>query len=222
VHQDSRAAHVALLSTQAGPLAGDRDALQIVVGPGASLVVTWVAGTVALPGRDAIALDTEALVGPGGRLVLEDAVTVVAAGALVRRRTHVDLEEGAVAAVREAVVLGRAGEGPATVDTQLNATLGGSPLLEDALRIDPRFDASHVALRPGHRAVVSAALLGTRAGEDLEDGGLLHCELPGVLRRATGKELASANSACAAAWTAFRAAVIDAPSEELATLLRSS
>ena len=38
--------HVALVSSRAGPLAGDQDALRIVVGPGASLVVSSVAGSV--------------------------------------------------------------------------------------------------------------------------------------------------------------------------------
>lgn len=212
--------HVALLSVQAGPLAGDHDALRIVVGPGASLVVTPVAGTVALAGRDAIALDTDALVGVAGRLVLDDPVTVVTDGAIVRRRTHVELEDGAVAAVREAVVLGRTGEGSGTVDAQLSSTFGGSPLLEDALRVDPARAASHVALPPRHRAIVSAALLGARASDDLDDLELLHCALPGTLRRATGEDLASAEAACASAWTAFRAAVTDTPSKSRAAAPR--
>lgn len=206
VQQNARAAHVALISVQAGPLAGDHDALRIVVGPGACLVVTPVAGTVALPGHEAIVLETDALVGACGRLVLDDPVTVVTEGALVRRRTRVELEQGAVAAVREAVVLGRTGERAGVVDAQLTATLGASPLLGDALRIDPARDARHVALPPGHRAVVSAALLGARAS-GLDDRELLHCALPGMLRRATGEDLAAAESACAAAWKAFRVAV---------------
>lgn len=199
--------HVALVYAQAGPLAGDHDALRIVVGPGASLVVTAVAGTVALPGGEVTRLETDALVAARGRLVLDDPVTVVTDGALVRRRTRVELEQGAVAAVREAVVLGRTGERPGVVDAQLNATLGGSPLLEDALRIDPACDARHVALPPGHRAVVSAAVLGARESAGLDDRELLHCALPGTLRRATGEDLAAAESACAAAWTAFRGVV---------------
>lgn len=209
--------HVALLSVQAGPLAGDHDALRIVVGPGASLVVTSVAGTVALPGPEPIVLDTDARVGAGGRLVLDESVTVVTGGAHLRRRTSVELEQGAVAAVREAVVLGRAGERPGVVDTQLTATLAASPLLEDALRIDPARDSCHVALPPGHRAVVTAALLGARASDDLDDHELLHCALPGVLRRATGEDLASAESAYAATWTAFRA-VVDAVAGDAANV----
>lgn len=199
--------HIALVSARAGPLAGDRDALRIVVGPGASLVVTAVAGTVALPGGEVTTLETDVLVGAGGRLALDDPVTVVADGALVRRRTRVELEQGAVAVVREAVVLGRTGERPGVVDAQLTAALDGSPLLEDGLRIDPARDARHVALPPGHRAVVSAALLGARASDDLDDRELLHCALPGTLRRATGEDLAVAESACAAAWRAFRRVV---------------
>lgn len=209
VRQDAEEVHVALISARAGPLAGDRDALRLVVGPGASLVVTPVAGTVALPGHEAIVLETEAVVGARGRLVLDDPVTVVTDGAAVRRRTHVELGQGAVAAVREAVVLGRTGERPGVVDAQLTVTLGASPLLEDALRIDPARDGRHVALPPGHRAVVSAALLGARV-RHLDDPALLHCALPGTLRRATGEDLAAAESACAAAWTAFRVAVTGA------------
>ena len=140
----------ALVPLQAGPLAGDRDAVRLRVGAGAALAVEPIAATVAYPGAARTRLELDVAVEDGGRLVLEDAPLIVAAGADVVRTTTIALGAGAVAAVKDVVVLGRAGEGPGRLDATLRVTGPDGPILHDALRIDPDTWAAdaHVALAP--------------------------------------------------------------------------
>jgi urease accessory protein len=192
--------HAAFVPTQAGPLAGDEDRARIVVGAGAALVVEPVAATLALPGADRIVLTLDVTVEAGGRLVLDEAPLIVAAGADVVRRCTVELADGAVAALRESVVLGRDREPPGTLDSALRATLGGRVLLHDGLRLGPAAAAAdvHVALAPGHRVLGTSWLLGLRPpAPALELAG------PGALTRASGASLAAVDAALARTWRAW-------------------
>jgi urease accessory protein len=197
-----RVVRAALVPTQAGPLAGDEDRVRIIVGAGATLVVEPVAATLALPGAAGIVLALDVTVQEGGRLVLDEAPLIVAAGADVTRRCTVELCEGAVAALRETVVLGRDGESPGTLDSVLRVTLDGRPLLHDGLRVGAASaDVDvHVALAPGHRVISTACLLGLDA-EGAEGFALAG---PGALRRATGRSLAAVDAAIAGTWQAWR------------------
>jgi urease accessory protein len=198
----------AFVPTQAGPLAGDEDRVRIVVGAGATLVVEPVAATVALPGAAGIVLALDVMVEAGGRLLLDEAPLIVAAGAGVARRCTITLAPGAVAALRETVVLGRDGEPPGTLDSVLRATLDGRPLLHDGLRVGPASpDAdAHVALAPGHRVLSTICLLGARAAgaEAFALAG------PGALRRATGPSLAGVEAALATTWATWAQAAVSA------------
>ncbi len=187
----------AFVPTQAGPLDGDSERVRIVVGPGATLVVEPIAATLALPGEDGIVLALDIAVRAGGRLVLDEAPLIVAAGAGVTRRCTIDLEHGAVAALRETIVLGRDGEQPGTLDSTLRATCDGRVLLHDAARLGPAA-AAHVALAPGHRILSTACLLGVRAGDPATD-----LAGPGSLTRASGPSLAAVEAATAATWDAW-------------------
>jgi urease accessory protein len=184
---------VAIVPTQAGPLDGDHDVVRLHVGAGATLVTVPIAATLALPG--ASRLELHAVVEAGGRLVLDEPPLIVAEGAHVVRRVRIELAEGAVAAVRDIVVLGRSGEGRGRLDAELRATLAGRPLLHDALRIEPGAADGHVALPPGHRVAGTVALLG-EPGEPPLAG-------PGALRRATGRDLPAVEAALAGPWAAF-------------------
>jgi urease accessory protein len=200
--------HATLLATQAGPLAGDADRVVIEVGAGAALELSPVAATVALGGSARTELTTEVTVHAGGRLVLDEPALVVCDGAAVCRRTLLRLGPGAVAAVREAVVLGRTGErGGAVAATLRVTTLDGAPLLHDELRLDGPAPADRVALPPGHRTIVTAALLGTRppGAEDLHE---LRPACRGALRRATARSLADAQREVAAAWERYALAAV--------------
>jgi urease accessory protein len=189
----------ALVPVQAGPLDGDHDVVRLHVGAGATLVMVPIAATLALPG--ASRLELHATVEAGGRLLLDDAPLIVAAGAAVERRTRIELAAGAVAAVRDVVVLGRAGEPPGALDSELRATLGGRPLLHDALRLDPRHDDAHVALPPGHRVAATIALLGERDPAEPELAG------PGALRRASAPELPPVDAALDETWERWEARI---------------
>lgn len=196
------AVRAAFVPTQAGPLAGDRDSTRIVVGPGATLVVEPVAATLALPGAARTHLRLDITVGAGGRLVLDEGPLIVAAGADVERRCMLELQAGAIAALRETVILGRDGEPPGTLDSALRVTLAGRPLLHDGLRCAG--DAAHVALHPGHRVVTTISLLGARPA--IRGPHVLELEGPGALLRATGTASAATDAEVDATWRAWSAA----------------
>jgi urease accessory protein len=174
---------VALVPVQAGPLNGDHDRIRLHVGAGCTLVLVPIAATLALPGISR--LDLHATV--EGALQLDEPPLIVAEGADVTRRTRIELARNAVATVKDIVVLGRAGEGPGRLDSELRATIDGTPLLHDALRIEPAASDAYVALPPGHRVVGTACLLGA-PGEPPLAG-------PGALRRATGPDLPAVEAA---------------------------
>jgi len=174
---------VALVPVQAGPLNGDHDRIRLHVGAGCTLVLVPIAATLALPGTSR--LDLHATV--EGALQLDEPPLIVAEGADVTRRTRIELAASGIATVKDIVVLGRAGEGPGRLDSELRATIGGTPLLHDALRIEPAASDAFVALPPGHRVIGTACLLGA-PGEPALAG-------PGALRRATGPDLPAVEAA---------------------------
>jgi len=174
---------VALVPVQAGPLNGDHDRIRLHVGAGCTLVLVPIAATLALPGTSR--LDLHATV--EGALRLDEPPLIVAEGADVTRRTRVELAATGIATVKDIVVLGRAGEGPGRLDSELRATIDGTPLLHDALRIEPPASDAYVALPPGHRVVGTACLLGA-PGEPPLAG-------PGALRRATGPDVPAVEAA---------------------------
>lgn len=184
----------ALVPLQAGPLAGDHDAVRLRVGAGATLALEPVAATLALPGAARTRLELDVEVGPGGRLILDEPPLIVPAGADVERSTRIALAEGAVAAWRDTVILGRSGEGPGRLDATTRVTLAGAPLLHETLRIDPDADDAYVALAPGHRVIGTVALLGL-------PGNLAGL---GGLWRASGASAAGVEAQLAEVWLAAR------------------
>jgi len=188
----------AFVPTQAGPLAGDRDRARIIVRAGATLIVEPVAATLALPGAARTLLALDVVVHAGGRLVLDEAPLIVAAGADVERRCTLQLGAGAVAALRETVVLGRDGERPGTLSSALRATHDGRALLYDGLRL--RDGDAHVALPPGHRVVTTVCLLGLRP-DPLPR--VLPLEGPGALARCSGPSLARVEASLGGVWESW-------------------
>jgi urease accessory protein len=173
----------ALVPVQAGPLDGDHDRIRLHVGPGATLEMVPIAATLALPGHSRLELHATV----EGTLILDEPPLIVAEGADVTRRVTIELANDAIVAMRDVVVLGRAGEGRGRLDSVTRATLAGAPLLHDALRIEPAADDAYVALPPGHRVLGTACLLGA-PGEPALAG-------PGALRRASGPDLPAVQAA---------------------------
>jgi urease accessory protein len=178
----------ALVPVQAGPLAGDHDVVRIRVGAGETLILEPIAATLALPGPARTRLELHAEV--EGRLILDEPPLIVPAGADVQRITRITLAEGAVAAWRDTVILGRAGEGPGRLEATTRVTLAGAPLLHETLRIDPDAADAYVALAPGHRVVGTVALLGV-------SGNLAG---RGDLQRATGVAASEVEARLRDAW----------------------
>ena len=195
--------HVCLLATQAGPLAGDHDRVTLGVGAGATLVVVSAGAAYALPGRAPTLLELDIELGAGSRIVLEDAPLIVAPDADVTRRTTVSLGEGAVAALRDVVVLGDEGGGAAGVRlaSTLRVTDPAGVLLHDELRIDPEFAADHayIALAPGHRVLGTLCLFGESLLGD--DPAALPLARNGTLRRATAPGMAAVHAELERTWS---------------------
>jgi len=214
------AVHACLLPTQAGPLSGDHDRARIVVGADATLVVVTITATLALPGPARTRLELDVEVGPRARLVLEDPPLIVAGGADVERSTTVTLAAGAVAALRDTVVLGRSREAGGRLVSTLRVSDDDGVVLHDALCLDPATTGrdTHVALAPGHRAAGTIYLLGSDAHADPR----LALARAGALRRASALGLAELEAELAQPWARWTQAVapgypVIAPSEALET-----
>jgi urease accessory protein UreH len=185
----------ALVPIQAGPLAGDHDVVRLHVGEGVTLELVPVAATLALPGDARTRLELRADV--AGRLILDEPPLIVPAGSDVVRLTHIVLAEGAVAAWRDTVILGRAGEGPGRLNAATRVTLAGAPLLHETLRIDPEANDAYVSLPPGHRVVGTVARLGV-------PGNLAGT---GDLQRATSTAASEVEAHLRDAWLAARSSI---------------
>ena len=209
--RDSHAVRACLLATQAGPLAGDHDRAAIVVGAGATLVVTSVGAAHVLPGRAPTLLELDIDLGAGSRIVFEDAPLILAREADVTRSTTVRLAAGAVAALRDVVVLGNEGHGAAGVRlaSTLRVTDPAGALLHDELRIAPRSarDDARVALAPGHRVVGTLCLFGVDPADS--DPATLRLARDGTLRRATAPGLAAVHAELAGPWSQWSALALE-------------
>ncbi|WP_265522537.1 urease accessory protein UreD [Oerskovia flava] len=193
-------AQVALIATRALLLGGDDVRLEVRVGAGTVLELVEISGTVAYHGRGRAASWTvDVHVEAGGRLVWDALPFVVAEGADVERRTHVHLEPGAVALLRETLVLGRTGESGGRLRTTTRADLQvehtgppagpGAPSTHELFVED--LDLGAQRSLPGilgtGRVLDTVLLLGARPAPD-EAPGPLRLDLagPGALARHLG------------------------------------
>ena len=208
--KDGRAVRACLLATQAGPLAGDHDRVTIGVGDHATLVISSVGAACVLPGRSPTLLEVDVELGAGSRIVFEDAPLIIARGADVTRLTTVRLGAGAVAALRDVIVLGNEGGGAEDVrlDSTLRVTDAAGALLHDELRIAPAFARgdAHVALAPGHRVLGTLCLFGEQLADD--DRAALALARNGTLRRATAPDLAAVHAELAPTWSQMSATAV--------------
>ncbi|WP_432488061.1 urease accessory protein UreD [Kineococcus sp. SYSU DK018] len=176
-------ARVALVGARALLLAGDDVTLDVVVGAGCALELVEVAGTVAFDQRGGPAASwcVRVRLGEGARLTWHGEPFVVADGATAERRTDVDLARGAVALLRETLVLGRTGERGGALLARTRAHLDGRPLLVEDLDLrDAALRASPAVLGTA-RCLDTVTLLGARpAGEEPD---ALHLQGPGALAR---------------------------------------
>jgi len=197
-------ARVGLVATTALLLGGDQVGIDIVVGPGAWLELVETAGTVAYDaGGVGSSWTVRIRVAEGGTLSWAGEPLVVAHGANVRRDTRVELGEGAVACLRETLVLGRTGETGGAIGSTLSVTHHGRPLLVEQLDLAEPGLRRHPGMIGGARVIDTVCLLGMRApaAPELPPGTRFDLDGPGTLARSITETLAASElSAVRVAW----------------------
>lgn len=131
----SDAVTVHMVGSATAPLGGDDVVLEIVVGPGASAVLTGVAATLALPGRSRSRLAVRLDVGAGGSLQYLPEPTIVTRRAAHDGELDARLAPGARLRCREVLVAGRAGEACGSYRGHLRVADDGGPLLVQDLEL---------------------------------------------------------------------------------------
>lgn len=194
-------AHVAIVAGGAALLGGDAVSIVVRVGPGCSLLIEDVGGTVAYPSQGAVSQwDVDIDVADGGSLIWETYPFVVASGARVRRSTRVRYGADATVCLRETLVLGRSGECGGTIVTATDVRdTTGAPCFVEELDIDG--NAPLPGVMSGASVLDTAMLFGRRHVRDEHCGGGRHSDAgeraevrfrildlarPGAIARAVG------------------------------------
>jgi urease accessory protein len=180
---------VSLVATQALLLGWDEVDIDIDVGPGMLLELVDTAGTVAYNSGGAPSWwRVRARVGAGAALLWQGEPLVVADGADVCRSLHVELAVGAVACLRETVVLGRSGERGGAFRTTADVRLAGAPLYREDLHLDASDARDAPGILHGARCLDAVQLYGMRPAAE---GPALRLDLagPGSLARYLGDDL---------------------------------
>jgi urease accessory protein len=163
-------ARIGLVATQALLLGGDHVQLDIEVGPGAWLELVETAGTVAYDADGEGSSWTVGIqVADGGVLIWSGEPFVVSQGANVTRSTTIDLGVGAVACIRETLVLGRSAETGGAIRSTIKVRQ--TPVIhepsKDLLHEDLDLTDPDIRALPGllgdARIIDTVCLLGIRA-----------------------------------------------------------
>jgi urease accessory protein len=182
---------VGLLATTALLLGGDEVDLSVEVGPGATLELFDVAGTVAYHGRGTPSgWQVRVVVHEGARLRWSGEPFVVSHGADVLRTLELDLADDARALLRETLVLGRTGEPGGRLRNQTVVRRAGQEVLVEDQRL-------HVGERqlPGllgpHRVIDTVLAFGVPIPEQVLNASRFQLvETGSTLVRHLGAELA--------------------------------
>ncbi|SDX02540.1 urease accessory protein [Amycolatopsis xylanica] len=156
---------VHLVSSATAPLGGDELLLSVHVGPGASLRLSGVAATIALPGLrgEPSSSTVDITVDAGGSLEYLPEPTVITAHARHNALLRASLAADAYLHTREVLVLGRASERPGHLTTTQHVTRAETPVLRQTLTIGSDLDAS-LAHLAGRRVLATDLVVG---GPDL-------------------------------------------------------
>jgi urease accessory protein len=163
-----------LVGTSASPVGDDDVTVRVTVRPGSAAVVRTNAATILWAGRGTrqeVLADVEA----GGHLEWRPEPVVTTARCDHHQSASVELAVGATLLWREVLVLGRHGEDPGRLRSDLAVRLGGSPLFCHTLEIgSPGW--SGPAVLGDHRAVAFALTAG--AGRPSRAAGPQWCVSP--------------------------------------------
>lgn len=177
ISRDSVRARVAVAAAGMVLLGGDHVGIEILVGPGCTLEIEDVGGTVAYPGAPS-SWNLEVRVGAGGTLSWNGLPFVVTDGAEVERRTSVTLAAGARAVMRETLVLGRHREQGGRLISALSMVDQDGPILIE--RMNAHGGEPEPGVLGGNRvldAVIAAGFRPPARPHDLEFEG------PGAMAR---------------------------------------
>ncbi|MEU5265018.1 urease accessory protein UreD [Amycolatopsis sp. NPDC021455] len=152
---------VHLVNSATSPLGGDDLLLSVRVGPGASLRISGVAATLALPGLhgEGSLSTVDVVVEEGGSLEYLPEPTVITARARHTAAFRAALASDAYLHTREVLVLGRAGESPGTLTSAQHVTRGSVPVLRQTLSIGSALDGS-LAVLAGRRVLATDLVVG--------------------------------------------------------------
>ncbi len=177
ISRDAMRAHVAVTAAGMVLLGGDHVHIGIDVGPGCTLEIEDVGGTVAYPGARS-SWTLECRIGAGATLLWHGLPFVVTDEADVERRTSLTLDAGARAVIRETLVLGRYGERGGRLSSALDVVDPVGPVLVE------RLDADGNAPEPGvlgrNRVIDAVLAVGFRPPSSPKD---LEFDQPGSMAR---------------------------------------
>ncbi len=145
-----------IVGAAAGPLNGDRIALEIDVAPGTLLNIRSAAASMAWPGTTPVAsqFSIKAKLGPGARLNWLPEPIVPIAGSLHRVVAEIDLAPGASLSWREEIMLGRHNELSGELSSRIEITRAQRPLLRQEVVVGAAAHDSPAVLA-GHQATGS-------------------------------------------------------------------
>jgi urease accessory protein len=182
---DPEVCAICLVGTAAGPLAGDRLRLEIVIEAAAQAHVTSAGAAIAQgrAGGPPSEVRTHAKVGAQARLVSRAEPLVVCAGSAVAVRVDIELAASAALVWRELVVLGRAGEDGGAVTLDWDVRRAGRPLLRQST--DLSAEPPWTGLLGGRRVLASEL----HVGPDVDAATLVRSPSAVVQRVADGCQL---------------------------------
>ncbi|PWJ04056.1 urease accessory protein [Streptomyces sp. NWU49] len=123
----------------AGPLGGDRPALDVHVGPSRALLLGEVAPTLLLPGTygEESRLDIRIRVGTGAALAWLPELVIAGRGCRHVTDIRIVLEAGARLVLREEVLFGRHGEAPGAYRRRVRVETEHGPVYDQELGVGP-------------------------------------------------------------------------------------
>ena len=159
---------IGLVATTALLLGGDQVELEVRLGPGVSLELFDVAGTVAYHGRGRpAAWRTTITLAERARLRYDGAPFVVSEGADVERTLDLGLAPTANVWLRETVVLGRSGEIGGRLRSRVAVAVGGRQVFLEDQVLDPFGIRRSPGMLGSHRVIDTLIAVGTDgAGPD--------------------------------------------------------
>lgn len=150
------AGRVSVSAGAAGPLGGDRLALDVHVGPGAVLVLNEISATLALPGNrgEQSVITCTVRVEQGATLIWLPEPVIAARNCDHRQNIRVSLAASARFFLREVLIAGRHNEAPGNIQQHVRVVRDQRPIYDQNLRVGRRYYGwDSPAVAEGGRAV---------------------------------------------------------------------